>query len=129
MMLESMSGHSMWALQIKKEKMLTFISVILLNFFVIFVVVDADLKNVSDLGVVDVALGPLLQLMNLLHLQMLHRPNVIHQKVFTRGTETAKDAVVGKLERRVADKHALTPLFVLALEEVIKQKRRDLMLL
>ena len=58
------------------KKLLTFF---LLGVWHVFVSGVCDLEDVTDVRVRDVALGTLLELVNLLHLQMLNGPDVGHQ--------------------------------------------------
>jgi hypothetical protein len=56
----------------------------------------SDPEDVADVGVSSVALGSLLQLVHLLHLQVLHSSDVVHQGQFAVAGELAEGAVVGQ---------------------------------
>ena len=84
-----------------------------------------DLEDVADVSVRRVALGSLLQLVHLLHLQVLNRSDVVHQSHF---------ATAGKLtERAVVRQPRFRDIFVeqglLHSQQVIEQDGRDLVLL
>ena len=68
-----------------------------------------------------VSLSSLLELVHLLHLEMLHAAYMLHEKMFTRGRELAQLAVIG---------HSFAAaVVVLTLLEMLKEQGRDLMLL
>ena len=62
--------------------------------FVGIVVILDDLEYLADLGLGGVPLRPLLELVKLLHLEMLGAPDVNHEEVLSRGAELAEGAVV-----------------------------------
>ena len=64
-----------------------------LTFIGIVVILD-DLEYLADLGLGIVPLRPLLELVKLLHLEMLWAPDVHHEEVLSRGAELTEGAVV-----------------------------------
>ena len=59
----------------------------------VFISGIGDLEDIADLGVGDVALGSLLELVNLFHLEMLDSSNVTHQGQLARSGKLAERAV------------------------------------
>ena len=87
----------------------------------VVVLVEGDLEDVADVSLCHVALGTLLELMNLLHLKMFHASNVVHEQVLAGGVEGTEGAVVGQVLAGVEP--LLVPL------EVAEEQRGHLMLL
>lgn len=53
-----------------------------------------DLEDVADVSVRRVALGPLLQLVHLFHLQMLNSSDVVHQSHLAAAGKLAERAII-----------------------------------
>ena len=84
-----------------------------------------DLEDVADVRVRDVALGTLLELVNLLHLQMLNGPDVSHQGLFAGAGELAERAVIREpLQRDISVQQVFFHLL-----HVIEEDSGDLVLL
>ena len=62
--------------------------------FIGVVVIFDNLEYLADLGLRRVPLRPLLELVKLLHLEMLWAPDVHHEEVLSRSAELTEGAVV-----------------------------------